>query len=52
MESPHVDYKYKIFLRGQEVELGESTHPIYWDQDAGNFISSMGNDNGELDLQN
>ena len=31
MESPHVDYEYQTFLRGQEVELRESTHPLYLD---------------------
>ena len=44
MESYHVDYGSKMLLRGQEVELGKSTHPLYWYQGDGNFNSSMGND--------
>jgi len=50
--SPHVGYESQNVLRRQEVELGESTHLLSRDQDAGNFNSSMGNDTGELDLQN
>ena len=52
MESPHVDYESQMFLIGKDVEMDESTHLLYQDQDAANFNSSMGNDTGELDLQN
>ena len=52
MESTHMDYESQIFLIVKEVELGGSTHLLSWNQDSGNFNSSMGNDTGELDLQN
>ena len=40
------------FIRGQYVEIVESTHLISWDWDAGNSNLSLGNNTMELDLQN
>ena len=52
MESPHVDYESQIFLRGKEVDLAESKHPLSWYQYARNSNSYMSDDTRELDSEN